>query len=182
MAHRTFDDFFHRLSIAAEIPRGVPRDSDVTEARQFAILRSDGSSPQVYGDQEWVKYGADLELSGEPGAIVERDIRISYGPWRSLNSIPPRWRIGGSHKTKGWTIYLDDVLEMFAPNAELAQRVVDTMNAAEGGPVDSESLVEAAVEHALVAYDFDPNDPGMAPIGFARAAVQHALGALGAKP
>ena len=39
-------------------------------------------------------------------------------------------------------------------------------------------LVDAALEHALVAYDFDPNNPGAAPLGFARAAVEHALSAL----
>ena len=54
---------------------------------QYAVLTADGTV-RTYGDQSWVKSGGALgPLSSDGGKLegivtLERDVRVSYGPWR----------------------------------------------------------------------------------------------------
>lgn len=89
------------------------------------------------------------------------------------------WR-QGNHQPQNLYAGEDYVGVMFTPRN--AERVVAAMNGRAvpepPDPARVDAIVEAALNHALVAYDFNPNDPGLAPLGFARAAVEHAMKAL----
>ncbi len=151
MTHRPSSDFIQSLDVTGLIPLDVDYFAP-TEARQFAVEAPDGAILHASNDQGWVKDGRALVRSTclcpnnhrdvpDGSHVVERDITITYGPWRPVYTVPE------------------------------TALVEDESDQAEG-------IVAAALDHALVAYDFDPNNPGMAPIGFARAAVRHAMNAL----
>jgi len=54
---------------------------DPQTAVQYGV-QAPGAEVAVYGDQEWVKGAA---AAGDLGSVtMERDVRISYGPWRPV--------------------------------------------------------------------------------------------------
>jgi hypothetical protein len=75
--------FETHLGISALTESGVDYP---TSARQYAV-EEDGCEPTTYGDQHWVRAGADLD-EGRAGRIVERDLTIAYGPWRPVGTAP----------------------------------------------------------------------------------------------
>lgn len=98
MTHRPSSDFIQSLDITGLIPL----DEDYFApniSRQFAVEAPNGGILHADNDQQWVKDGRALVPSTcrcpddhrdvpDGSHVVERDITITYGPWRPLDSEP----------------------------------------------------------------------------------------------
>lgn len=152
MTHRrSFEDFNHALSVSAQIPNDLDREhEDPTEARQFAVQRPDGSEPVAYGDQEWVKYGNALTamkwprdggglVEPEGSTIVERDITITYGPWRPVGEAPDTALLAEAQQWPGQRVRIEG--DRRASVEELSAILLAEF----GGHRPSETSVHAAI-------------------------------------
>jgi hypothetical protein len=88
--------------------------SEPTSAVQFAV-RDEKGNVKIFGDQEWIRYGAAAEQIG--GSTIARDVTVSWGNWYDVveeaEPAVSRWRVFDEADPSTWPASSDHYWVVF---------------------------------------------------------------------